>query len=140
LHGESERIIAEPDLLDDVVGRAPRFHFATIAEAIDRLMMGAVHFCKPMRGGAIVTQWLDIVIALLRKVVTFDVELERATERDVKNLEAFANREDRNPARDRGLKCVKFPTVAFWIDIFVQHRGIGNVLSKEFRGNVGTSG
>ena len=35
LDRESERIIAETHLLDDVVGRAPRFDFEAVAEFIE---------------------------------------------------------------------------------------------------------
>ena len=48
LHGQSKRIIAQPDLLDNVVGRAPGFDFEPSAEAINRLVMGAVHFLESM--------------------------------------------------------------------------------------------
>ena len=48
LNAEREGVIAQPDLLDDVVGRAPRFDFEAIGQAIDRLVMRAVHFFETM--------------------------------------------------------------------------------------------
>ena len=39
LHRERVGMIAQTKLLDDVVGGAPRFYFATLRESIDRLMM-----------------------------------------------------------------------------------------------------
>jgi hypothetical protein len=43
LDAKSEGIIAEPDLLDDVVLGTPRFDFKAFAQRIHRLMMRAVH-------------------------------------------------------------------------------------------------
>src|SRR5438034_795793 len=48
LDAKGERIIAQPHLLDDAVGRAPGFHFQAVAESLDRLVMGAVHFVEAM--------------------------------------------------------------------------------------------
>ena len=39
LHSESEGIVAQSYLLDDVIGCAPRLHFETGAQFIDCLMM-----------------------------------------------------------------------------------------------------
>ena len=53
LHGQRERIIAEPDLLDDIVGGAPRFDLETVAEFIEGLMMRAVYLIEAVSGGTI---------------------------------------------------------------------------------------
>ena len=70
-----------------------------------------------MRGPAIVSQRLDIVIFLLRQIMTFDIELEGSAERDVENLESFANGKDRQRARERVLRRLEFPGVPCKIDI-----------------------
>src|ERR1700704_4710810 len=44
LNGKGEWMIAQTNLLDDVVGRAPGLDFETVRDAIDRLMMRAIHF------------------------------------------------------------------------------------------------
>jgi len=48
-------MIAQPDLLDDIVGRAPGFDLASLGQPVDRLMMRAVDHFKAMRGGAIIS-------------------------------------------------------------------------------------
>lgn len=65
LHGERKWIIAQPDLLDDIVGRAPGFDFATVRQPIDRLMVRTVYLREAVPSGTVVAQRLDIVIFLL---------------------------------------------------------------------------
>src|SRR3954469_12221875 len=94
LDRERERIVAEPDLLDDVVGRAPGFDFETVAEFIQCLVMRAVDLVQAMRGRAIGPQRLDVVVLHFRSVMTRYVEPESAAERDIEKLHAFADGED----------------------------------------------
>src|ERR1017187_269688 len=83
LHGQSKGMIAQAYLLDNVVGRAPGFDFAPFGETIDCLVVRAIDHFETMRGAALVSQPLDVVILLLRQIVSFGVELERAAEHDV---------------------------------------------------------
>ena len=73
LHGQGEWITSEADLLDDVIGRAPRFYFQPFAESIDRLVMGAVHPFEAMLRRRVVTQRLNIVLLLFGKFVPGNV-------------------------------------------------------------------
>src|SRR5438093_2684881 len=101
LHGEREWIIPQPHLLDNVVGSAPRFDFETVRNPIDRLMVRTVYFFESMIRSRIVTQRLNITVFLVGVLVTRNIELKRATERDIQNLDASANAEDRQTARER---------------------------------------
>ena len=94
LDRERKRIIAQPHLLDDVVGLAPGLHFEAVPEPIDGLVMGAVDAIEAMRGRAIGAQWLNVVSLHFRRVVPGNIEAQGAAQRDVKKLHAFANRED----------------------------------------------
>src|SRR5205823_12922968 len=80
LDSESEGIIAQFHLLDDVIGGAPGFYFETSPQFIDCLMMRAIHFCKTMARFAIGSKRLDIVDLLIRQVMASDVEIETAPE------------------------------------------------------------
>ena len=73
-------------------------------------------------------------VLLLGQIMSLDVELERAAECDVEDLKTFANCQNRQPARERVLDSLKLPAVALGIDLFIQHRRIGNVLPQKFRG------
>src|SRR6266480_6016818 len=128
LDSESEGIIAQFHLLDDVIGSAPGLHFETGAQFVNRLMMRAIHFFKTMARFAIGSQGLDIVRLLIRQVMACDVEMETAAERDVESLQSFADRENRKPAFNRLLDCVEFPAIAIGIHILFDYRRIGNRL------------
>jgi hypothetical protein len=98
LDRDPKRPVIESELFDQVIGRAPRFHDATLSQPVDRLMMGAVYFCKAMRGGAIVTEWLNIVIAL--------PDCDRTSSRngrrgDIEQLQAPVNGENGQTALER---------------------------------------
>src|SRR5437764_6718433 len=101
--------------------------------------MRAVHVGKTMRRATRTAQWLNISLLLLGQIMSLDVELERAAECDVEDLKTFANCQNRQPARERVLDSLKLPTVAFRIDLFIQHRRIGNVLPQKFQGNIGAA-
>src|SRR5438874_1158629 len=109
LDRESERIIAEPHLLDDVVGGAPGFDFEAVAEFIEGLVMRAVDLIEAMSCGAIGAQWLDIVVLHFGRVVAGNVEMQGAAESDVEELHALANREDRKLPLERVFRCLKLP-------------------------------
>ena len=53
LDREGERIIAQPNLLDDVIGRTPGFDFQVLAEFVESLVMGTVDLVEAMRRGAV---------------------------------------------------------------------------------------
>src|ERR1700730_328060 len=75
LHSERERIFAQANLLNNAIVRGPGFHFQILAQAIDCLVMRAVHFWKTVRCAARTAQWLNIAFTLMRQVVAFDIEL-----------------------------------------------------------------
>src|SRR6476620_8448206 len=101
--------------------------------------MRAVHFWKTMTCPARTAQRLNILLLLLGQIVPLYVELERATEGHVEDLKALANCQNRQPARESILDSLKLPAVALRVDLFIQHRRIGNVLPQEFRGNIGAA-
>ena len=76
---------------------------------------------------------------LLRQVVAFDIELERAAKCNVEYLKPLANCKDRQPARKRFVHSLKFPAVALWVHVFAQNRRIGNFLAQKFWRNIGTA-
>ena len=139
LYPESEGIIAQFYLLDDVVGCAPGFDFKTGAQFIDRLMMGAIYFFKTMARFAIGSEPLNVVRLLIWQVMAGNVEMEGTTEGDIEGLQSFADRENRKPAFHRILDCVEFPAIAIRIHIPFDYRWIGNRLVQEFGSNVGSA-
>ena len=88
-------MIPEAYLLDNIVGSAPRFDFEAVRDPVDRLMVRAVYFDESMFRRATMAQWLDIPVLHLGGFVTRNIEFERAAERDIQNLEALANGQDR---------------------------------------------
>ena len=60
------------------------------------------------------------------------VELQRTAKRHIKQLHAFADRENRQATRERLFGCVKFPAIAFRVYILVEDGGIGHWLLKKF--------
>src|SRR5438094_139204 len=128
LHSKSEGIVAQSCLFDDVIGGAPRLHFETGAQFVNRLMMRAIHFFKGMARFAVGSERLDIVRLLIGQVMACDVEMESAAEGDIEDLQSFADRENRKPAFDRLLDGVEFPAIAIGIHILFDYRQIGNRL------------
>src|SRR5207248_8399124 len=126
LHSESEGIVTQSYLLDDVIGCAPRFHFETGAQFIDCLMMRAIHFFKTMARFAIGSERLDVACLLIRQVMASDVEMKGAAERDVESLQSFADRKNRKPAFDRVLDCVELPAIPVGIHVLFDYGWIGN--------------
>ena len=55
LHHDPERVIAQPNLLDDIIGGGPCFDQDSMTWCIDRLMMRTVHRAKPMQGREVVS-------------------------------------------------------------------------------------
>ena len=137
LHSESEGIVTQSYLLDDVIGCAPRFHFETGAQFIDCLMMRAIHFFKTMARFAIGSERLDVACLLIRQVMASDVEMKGAAERDVESLQSFADRKNRKPAFDRVLDCVEFPAIPVGIHVLFDYGWIGNRLIQELGSNIG---
>ncbi len=80
------------------------------------------------------------MITLLRQIVPRDVELERPAERDIKNLQTFADGEDRQTARQGIFGRGKLPSIPLRIDIFIKHRRIDNFLPHEFRRDIRAAG
>src|SRR5205809_3442592 len=128
LDSESEGIIAQFPLLVGVIIGAPRLHFETGAQFVNRLMMRAIHFFKGMARFAVGSERLDIVRLLIGQVMACDVEMESAAEGDIEDLQSFADRENRKPAFDRLLDGVEFPAIAIGIHILFDYRQIGNRL------------
>src|SRR5437660_2841689 len=126
LNAESEGIISEPDLFDDLVARAPGLDLEAFTELSNSLMMRAVHFGELMRCLRVETQPLNIVVLLFRQFMTGNIELERAAKRDVEKLHPFANCENRQTARERLINRCKFPAVPHRIDIFLENARIRN--------------
>src|SRR2546423_11217193 len=93
LDAKGKWIIAETDLLDDVVGCAPAFDFETGPQAINRLMMRAVHSFKLVLRFCVGTQRLNIVIFLFGKFVARNVELERSPASNIQQLHSLADGE-----------------------------------------------
>src|SRR5260370_39967836 len=101
--------------------------------------MRAVHVGKTMQCAKRTAQPLNITMLLVGQIVSLDVELERATEGHVEDLKTLANCQNRQPARERVLDRLKLPAVALRVDLFIQHRRIGNVLPEKFWGNIGAA-
>ena len=136
LDREGEGIIAEPDLLDDVIGRAPGFDLEAVSEFIEGLVVRTVDLFEPMRRGPVGAERLDIVLLHFRRVVTGNVEVESAAERDVEELHALADREDRQLSLQRVFRCGKFPAVAVRLHVGIENGRIGHRLMEKLRGNV----
>ena len=86
LDSESEGVIAQFHLLDDVITGAPGLYFETDAQFIDRLMMRAIYFFKTIARFAIGPERLDIVRLLIRQVMAGDVEMKGTAEGDIESL------------------------------------------------------
>src|SRR5579864_5040247 len=71
--------------------------------------------------------------------VTGDVEFQRASKREVENLKAFANRENRQTAGERLINGSKLPLIANRIDILLEDGRIGNRLLQKLGRNVGAA-
>src|SRR6266542_4385389 len=85
-------------------------------------------------------QWLNVAIALLRQIVTFDIELQCAAKGDIEYLKPLANGEDRQHALERLVHGGKFTADAIRINMFIKERRIENFLAQKFRRNIGTAG
>jgi hypothetical protein len=133
LHGNGEGIIAQPHLLDDIVEWAPRFDFETVCDPIDRLMVRAVYFFESMLRGYVVTQRLNVLLLLFGEFMPRNVEPKRSAERDIQDLDSFANAENRQTARERLLHGRKFPAITRSIDTFFQYAGVDDLLAEKFR-------
>src|SRR5437763_1455599 len=102
--------------------------------------MGTIHFFESMRGFCVGTKRLDVVIFLFGKFVSWNVEIERAAERDIEKLHPFTNGKKRQTTRERLIDCRKLPMIPHWIDILLKDARIGNRLLQKFRRNVRTAG
>jgi len=131
--------IRHSDFFQSIEAVKRYFCFQIIAELLDCLVMRAVHFGKTVRRSRVMTQRLNVALFLVGKVMIRDVELQCAAKRDVKYLKPFTDCQNRHSARQRFLHRLKFPTVALWIDVFVDHTRVRNFLSQELRGNIGTA-
>ncbi len=112
LHTESEWMIAQPHLFDDVVERAPRLYQDSVGEPVERLMVGAVHTFEPVCGGSIEAERLDIGIFHFRRIVEGNIEQQCAAKRDIEHLHSLADCENRQPSRNRLLHRLDLPLVA----------------------------
>src|SRR5215510_11911722 len=119
---------------------SPCLHFQVVAQLIDRLVMRAVYFGKTMRHPTRASQRLNIAMLLVGQIMSLNVELERAAEGDIEDLKTFANCQNWQSTRERVLHSLKLPAVALRVDLFIQHRRIGNFLSQKLRRNIGAAG
>ena len=61
--------------------------------------------------------------------MTGNIEFECAAQCDIENLKPLADRQNRQTARHRFLHRLKFPAVALWIDVFINHVWVRNLLA-----------
>ena len=135
LDAHAPRIGAQPHLLDGAVARVPGLDFQPVRHAVERLMVRAVHHFKTMPRARGVAQRLDVGAFHLRQIVAADVEVQRAAERDIEHLHAFANRQHRQPARDGGAHGGKLPRIARRLGVHNQ-RPLGGRLGVKLRRDV----
>src|SRR6266849_42917 len=131
LHGEREWIVSQTHLLDDIVEWAPRFDFETVCDPIDRLMVRTVYFFESMLRGCVVTQRLNVSLLLFGEFMPRNVEPKSAAERDIQDLDSFANAENRETARERFLHDREFPAITCSIDTFFQYAGVDDLLAQK---------
>src|SRR4030095_9300173 len=136
LYCQREWIIPEAHLLDDVVGRAPRFDIEAVRDPIDPLMVRTIYFFESMTGGCVVTQRLNIIVFLFGQLVTRNIELERPAKSDIQDLDAFANAENRQTARERFRNRVELPAVPRCIHLLIDQAWIENFLVQKFRRDI----
>jgi hypothetical protein len=60
--------------------------------------MRTVHLEKTVRRTCVMTQRLNIAVLLVPKIMTGNVELQRAAKRDIEHLKALADRQNRKSA------------------------------------------
>src|SRR4051812_29892463 len=68
-----------------------------------------------------------------------NVEVERATERDVEKLHAFADGEDRQLPSERIFGGSELPAVALRLHVRIENRRIGDGLMKNLRRDIRTA-
>ena len=136
LHAEAEGVIAEPGLLDDIVVGAPRLDFQAGAELVERLMVRAVDGADLQFRPLLIAQALKVLE--LEVVVVRDVEMKRATECNIENLESAANGEDGQALLKDERQEGKFPRIAAGIGILDQ-AGIGHGLMEKIAGDIEAS-
>ena len=69
-------------------------------------------------------------------LVTRNIQLKRSAERDIQGLDAFANAEDWQTARERLRNCLELPAVSRRIHIFIDQGRINDFLAQKFRRDV----
>ena len=84
-----------------------------------------------------ITQWLDVLE--FEFVVVWDVEMERAAERDIEDLQSAADGEERQAALGCHAHGGEFPRIACGIGVFDQ-AGIRDRLMQVFAGNIAAAG
>ncbi len=104
-------MIAEPGLLDDAVSGMPGFHLEHVGDAIQRLVMRAVHPLESVTGAGIMTERLHVGVFHLGKIVPGNVELQRAAKSDIQKLQAFADAEQGQVALRGGANGGNFPRI-----------------------------
>ena len=139
LDAHTPRIIREPHLLDDAIASVPGFHDEAIGDAIEGLMVRAVHHGKTVPRAGVEAQGLDVGALHLGDIVAADVEVQRAAEREIQHLHAFANAEDGPAAFESVAEGGEFPGVAIWLGV-VDLEEIGGRVGVKFRSHIGAAG
>lgn len=112
LDAESPGVIAEPGLLDDAVAGVPRFDFECVRDAIQRLVVRAVHLLEAMTSAGVVPKRLHVRVFHFRRVMTGNVQLERTAEGDIQELQALADAEKGQAAFRRATHRGDLPAIA----------------------------
>ena len=86
--------------------------------------------------GRVVTQRLNIMVFLVGVLVTRNIEPKRSAERDIQGLDAFANAQDWQTARERLRNRLELPAVPHRIHIFIDQGRIDNFLAQKFRRDI----
>ena len=89
--------------------------------------------------GCVVTQWLNILVFLVGQLVTRNIELQRSAERDIQYLNAFANAENRQTARERFETASNSQRSRTGSTSLSIKRRIDNFLAQKFRRNIGAA-
>jgi hypothetical protein len=78
LDGQGEGVIAQTDLLNNIIVGTPSFDLETICEPVDCLVMRTVYVVELMGCFAVETQPLNVLFFFLRQPVARNIQPERA--------------------------------------------------------------
>ncbi len=126
----------EADLLDDAIGGAAGLDDDAVAEAVERLVMGAVDVRDAQFCVGFVGERLEVGEAVV--VVVGDVEIKGAAAEDVEDLEAAADAEEGDARGEGAFEEREFDGVTIGRRVF-NEIGIGHGLAQEALGNIGAA-